>query len=80
MNCVENLPVYGAVVFAAFATGVSSTGLDYLALVFLAARICQSLVHIALSQTEPVVALRFTLFFAQVVCMSAMGTLIAAQA
>ena len=80
MNCVENLPIYGAVVLAAFVTGVSNTSLDYLALVLLAARIGQSLVHIGIRQTEPIAALRFALFFVQVVCMSAMGTLIAAQA
>ena len=80
MNCVENLPVYGAVVFAAFATGVSGPGLDRLALAFLAARICQSLLHVGLPQTEAIAALRFTLFFVQVVCMSAMGALVAAGA
>jgi uncharacterized MAPEG superfamily protein len=80
MNCVENLPVYGAVAFAAFATGASSPALDFLAVAFLAARICQSLVHIGISQTEPIAALRFALFFVQVLCVAAMGMLIAAQA
>ena len=80
MNCVENLPIYGAVVLAAFVAGVSSTVIDYLAAVFLAARIGQSLVHIAMPQTEPIAALRFTLFFVQIACTSAMGTLVAVQA
>ena len=80
MNCVENLPVYAAVVIAASATGASGSALDGLALTFLAARIGQSLVHIGMPQTEPIAALRFALFFVQVVCMSAMGALIAAQA
>jgi uncharacterized MAPEG superfamily protein len=80
MNCVENLPVYGAIVLAAFATGVSGRDLDGLALVLLAARIGQSLVHIGAKQTEPVAVVRFTLFFVQIVCMAAMVMLIAARA
>jgi uncharacterized MAPEG superfamily protein len=80
MNCVENLPVYGAIVFAASAAGVSGPDLDRLALAFLAARVGQSTVHIALPQTEPVAALRFALFFVQVVCMIAMGALVALRA
>ncbi len=80
MNCVENLPVYGAVVLAAAATGVSSPGLDRLALAFLAARMGQSVVHIALPQSEPIAALRFALFSVQIVCMAAMGILVAVRA
>lgn len=80
MNCVENLPVYGAVAFAASAAGVSGTDLDWLAVAFLAARVGQSAIHIGLPQTEPVATLRFALFFAQVVCMAAMGVLVALRA
>jgi uncharacterized MAPEG superfamily protein len=80
MNCVENLPVYGAVVLAAFATGVSGSDLDRLALAFLAARMSQSLIHIGMPQTEPIAAVRFGLFFVQIICMAAMGVLIVARA
>jgi uncharacterized MAPEG superfamily protein len=80
MNCVENLPVYGAVAFAAFATGASGPVLDGLAVTFLAARVYQSIVHIAVPQTEPVAATRFGLYFVQVACMAAMGVLIALRA
>jgi uncharacterized MAPEG superfamily protein len=80
MNCVENLPVYGAVAIAASKTGVSSAGLDRLALAFLAARIGRSIVHVALPQTEPVAALRFALFFVQVVFVIAMGVLVVMRA
>jgi uncharacterized MAPEG superfamily protein len=76
MNCVENLPVYGAVVLAAFVAGVSAPAIDVLALVFLAARVLQSIVHIGLRQTERVAALRFVLFFAQIACVIAMGALV----
>jgi len=80
MNCVENLPVYGAVALAAAETGVSGTSLDRLAIAFLAARIGQSMVHVTLPQTETVATLRFTLFCVQVVCVIAMGVLIVARA
>ena len=80
MNCVESLPVYGAVTLAAMAADASGTDLDWLAVAFLAARVGQSVVHIALPQTEPVAALRFALFATQVVCFAAMGVLIALRA
>jgi len=80
MNCVENLPVYGAVALAAVVTGVGGRELDALALTFLAARIGQSLVHITRPQTEPVAALRFGLYFVQVVCVVSMGALVALRA
>jgi uncharacterized MAPEG superfamily protein len=50
MNCVENLPVYGALVLVAFATGATGVALDRLAIAFLSARVCQSLVHIGMPQ------------------------------
>ena len=75
MNCVENLPVYAAIVVALMATGVHSLVIDRLAVTMLAARIGQSTVHIALPQTNPVVAVRFTLYLVQALCMIAMGTI-----
>ncbi len=68
-NCVENLPVYGAIVLAAFAAGAGSPTLDTLALVFIAARICQSLVHTVLVETNATVLIRFLFFLAQIVAM-----------
>lgn len=76
MNCVENLPVYGAVAVAILATGVQSPVLDLLALTVLVARIVQSLIHIVPEQTEPVAVFRFTFYFIQIVCMFAMGLLV----
>ena len=80
MNCVENLPVFGAVAFASFATGVNGSDLNALAIAFIGARIAQSLVHVMLTQTERVAILRFALFFAQIVCVIAMGVLIVLRA
>ena len=80
MNCVENLPVYAAVVLAGAVAGVGGRELDVLALTFLAARIGQSLVHITRPQTEPVAALRFGLYFVQVLCVVSMGVLVTLRA
>src|SRR3954470_11756741 len=50
MNCVENLPIYTALVVALMATGLRSPTIDGLALAILAARIDQTLAHIVLPQ------------------------------
>jgi uncharacterized MAPEG superfamily protein len=76
-NCVENLPVYAAIVVAIVASGVRSPTLDRLAAVLLAARVLQTITHVAVEQTDAVVGVRFAFFFAQVVCMAGMGILVA---
>lgn len=67
-NCLENLPLFTVVVFALYASGISSPVTDALAGIALAARIVQSLVHIATEQTDKVVTIRFTFFFLQLLC------------
>jgi len=54
MNCVENLPIYTAIVVALLAARVTSPVLDGLAIVILLARICQSLIHLLMEQTNTV--------------------------
>jgi uncharacterized MAPEG superfamily protein len=78
MSCVENLPVYTAVVFAVTAIGLKSATVDTLAMTLLAARIGQTLVHVALPPTNKAASPRFALFAVQVVCMISMGRLTAA--
>jgi uncharacterized membrane protein YecN with MAPEG domain len=80
MNCVENLPVYAALVVCLLAAKAAGFALDALAIVVLAARICQSLVHILLEQTDLVAGVRFTFYFLQVLAMFAMGALLAISA
>lgn len=75
-NCVENLPVYGAVVVAIQAAGLQSDRLDTLAVAFLLARFCQTVTHIGFQPTNVAVALRSGFFFTQIVCMFWMGLLI----
>ncbi len=79
-NCVENLPVYGAIVVVIIASGIQSSHLDILAVVLLIARICQTIVHITFEQTNTVTAIRFAFFFTQIICMFAIGIIIVIQA
>jgi uncharacterized MAPEG superfamily protein len=69
MNCVENLPVYAAIVLCATGAGVTGPLLNSLSVVFLGARMAQSTTHIAFEQTDRVASVRFGFFFVQVVCI-----------
>jgi len=77
LNCVENLPVYTALVVALLATGISNSLVDGLAIILLLARIGQSLIRVLVEQTNIVAAIRFVFFFVQVVCIIAIGLIIA---
>lgn len=76
MNCIENLPVFGAIVFAIESAGASSVLLDGLSVVVLAARIVQSTVHITREQTDTVVSVRFAFFFIQIIAMVSMAVIL----
>jgi uncharacterized MAPEG superfamily protein len=80
MNCVENLPLYTAIVVALVAARLTGPVFDALAITILVARICQSSVHMLLEQTNTIAAIRFALFFIQAACMIAMGVLIVLSA
>ena len=75
-NCLENLPLYTAVVVAIVATGAAHPALDPLALVLIAARVAQTSIHIVFDQTARAVSVRFSFFLVQIACMVAMGTLV----
>jgi uncharacterized MAPEG superfamily protein len=77
MNCVENLPVYTAIVVVLMATGQHSPVVDRLAVTMLVARIGQTVAHITLPPTNAAASVRFALFFTQVVCMIATGAVVA---
>jgi uncharacterized MAPEG superfamily protein len=79
-NCIENLPVYGAVVLAARCASVDDPLLDALACALLVARLIQSLVHISFVQTNTAVSVRFSFFFVQFICMAWMGIHVAIAA
>jgi uncharacterized MAPEG superfamily protein len=79
MNCVENLPVFAVVAWALTLAGVASPVLPALCALFFACRVGQTLVHIGLEQTARTVSVRFSLFFAQVLCMLALSALVVEQ-
>ena len=79
-NCIENLPVYGAIVLAAHLANLDDPLLDALACALLGARVIQSLVHISFVQTNTAVSVRFSFFFVQFICMAWMGVHVAIAA
>ncbi len=78
LNCVENLPVFGAVVVVAELAQVQGLLMDRLAMVYVAARVCQSVAHIS-SGRSLVINVRFGFFLVQLTCLGWMlGLLLAA--
>jgi uncharacterized MAPEG superfamily protein len=75
MNCVENLPVYGAIVLVATLVGRHGRLFDALSVTVLCARVCQTLIHVAFVQTECAVSYRFSFFTVQLVAMLWMAVL-----
>ena len=79
-NCIENLPVFGVIVFGLYVANVGGTLVDALATTVLIARICQSLVHVCFVHTNTVASVRFTFFFVQFVCfLWLIGIIVAAH-
>lgn len=69
MNCVENLPVFGAIVLCASLAGASGRMVDMLAVGILIARVFQTTIHIAARPTNISALIRFIFFFAQIIFM-----------
>ena len=66
-NCVENLPVFGAIVLGLYVANVGSALVNALAVAVLVARVMQSLVHVCFVQTDIVTSVRFGFFSVQIV-------------
>jgi uncharacterized MAPEG superfamily protein len=75
-NCVENLPVFAAVVVAVNASGIAGGVLDVLAMLYVAARVLQTLTHVVFAETPLAVGVRFAFFCTQLVCVAWMGVLV----
>ena len=71
-NCIENLPVFGAVVMALNQSGVSGPWVDALCIATVVARVIQSTIHVSTVQTDAVVAVRFSFFSVQLVSFLAL--------
>jgi hypothetical protein len=76
MNCVENLPVFGALVVALMTTNLLSSSIDALSITLFVSRIGQTVVHLAPSFNDILAALRFALFSVQIGCMISIGAII----
>jgi uncharacterized MAPEG superfamily protein len=79
-NCIENLPVFGAIVLALYVSGVSGAAVNVLSIVVLVARVIQSLVHVSFVQTDAVVSVRFAFFTVQLLCFLALMIMVVRQA
>ncbi|HET7543042.1 MAG TPA: MAPEG family protein [Polyangiaceae bacterium] len=76
LNCVENLPVFSAIVLTAPAAAQQTPLIDGLAIAFLGFRIAQSTTHIAFKETARTVSIRFSCFMLQVAIMIALVVLL----
>lgn len=79
-NCIENLPVFGAIVLALVVAGIRDSAANYLCIAILIARIAQSLTHVCFSQTNTVTSVRFGFFFVQVMSFLWLVAIIVRQA
>lgn len=79
LNCVENLPVFGAIVGVASFAGLQSRPFDVLACIVVAARLAQSLTHVSFPISARSVSVRFTFFSFQLVCMLAQAWIVIAH-
>jgi len=66
-NCIENLPVFGAIVYLVTVVDLHGPVVDALCIATLVARVAQSGVHISHEQTNTVVAVRFSFYSVQLV-------------
>jgi uncharacterized MAPEG superfamily protein len=79
-NCVENLPVFAAIVLALYVSATGGPVADFASIGVLVARVMQSLVHVCLPQTSSVVAVRFTLLLVQLACFFSLIVMIVRHA
>lgn len=75
-NCIENLPVFGAIVFALYASNLSGGLINVLATIVVLARIGQSIIHVAIVQTNTVAFIRFIFFFTQLICFVGLAAIV----
>jgi uncharacterized MAPEG superfamily protein len=64
-NCIENLPVFGAIVFALQTSNMDGALVDSLTICILVARVIQSLIHVYFAQSSPAVSARFAFYAVQ---------------
>ena len=75
-NCVENLPIFAALVLIARAVSLESALFEALAVIVLPARVAQTAVHVASGSNKAVLS-RFWFFSIQFACFVAMALILA---
>jgi uncharacterized MAPEG superfamily protein len=78
-NCIENLPVFAAIVIAAQATGAHSPTLDELSVAVVAARVLQTSAHLS-SGSNAAIAVRFAFLTIQLAAFVWMAALVVLHA
>jgi uncharacterized MAPEG superfamily protein len=76
-NCLENLPIFSVLVFAAGLLDIDSGFFDWMAAMVLPARIAQSLIHVSFVQTDLIVSFRFFFYLIQIFAFLAMTIVLA---
>ncbi|MEK9971281.1 MAG: MAPEG family protein [Ferrovibrio sp.] len=71
-NCIENLPVFGAIVLCIAILNIASPLLDVLSVATVAARVAQSTLHLSLRESRWMVSTRFSFFSVQLIAMLVM--------
>jgi uncharacterized MAPEG superfamily protein len=79
-NCLENLPVFAALVLIGQTAHLSPPHMDGLAVTTFVARIAQSCIHTLLPETNASIAARFSCLLVQLLAMGAMAALLAMAA
>jgi len=78
-NCVENLPIFAALVLLGSVVGVPGWQFQAAAIIVLPARVLQTVVHVASGRNRAVLA-RFVFFTVQLVCFFVMTVQLALHA
>ena len=78
-NCIENLPVFAAIVFALYVSRVGGRTADALCIAVMVARTLQSLTHICFQQSNVIATARFAFFFVQLVSFIALIIIVIRQ-
>jgi uncharacterized MAPEG superfamily protein len=78
-NCIENLPVFGAIVLALQVGHVDGPVVNGVSLAILAARVAQSLTHVCFVQTNTAVSVRFAFFFVQIAAFLWLAAIVVAR-
>jgi uncharacterized MAPEG superfamily protein len=79
-NCIENLPVFGAIVLALDVGDVGGPVINVLSILVLISRVLQSLVHVSHVQTDSFVAVRFSMLCVQLISFVALIVLVVRHA